>query len=116
LLVSLCLIYVFLALSLGILISTLVKSQLAAMLISGMMLMIPTMLLSGMMFPIESMPAILQWISSVVPARWFIAALRKVMIQGADITLIAKELSVLVGMTAFILAAAVKKFNVRIDI
>lgn len=62
------LLFILVSLSIGILISTLVSQQEVAILISGMVLMLPTMLLSGMLFPVESMPRILQWISYCVPA------------------------------------------------
>lgn len=71
------LLFVITALALGLLISTLVKTQVAAMLASGMVLMMPTTLLSGMMFPIESMPGVLQGLSAVIPARWYIEAGQK---------------------------------------
>ncbi len=83
LLLGVSLVFVLLALSLGLLISTLTNSQVTAMLFSGMVLMMPTMLLSGMMFPIESMPWPLQWLSCMVPARWYIATVKMVMLQGA---------------------------------
>lgn len=76
-------IYIVLALSLGLLISTATHTQVAALLASGMVMLVPTLLLSGMIFPVESMPGILQYVSAVVPARWYISAVRKIMIMGA---------------------------------
>ena len=105
------LLYIFLALSLGILISTVVNTQMAAMLISGMGLMMPIMLLSGMIFPIESMPKILQWFSAVVPARWYIEAVKKIMIQGVEIQFVLKELIVIVGMVFGIVIISLKNFK-----
>ena len=67
----LSLLLIAVALSLGLLISCVVQNQVAAMIVSGMGLMMPVMLLSGMIFPIESMPAVLQWISNIIPARWY---------------------------------------------
>lgn len=49
--------------------------------------MMPTMILSGMIFPIESMPLVLQVISDVLPARWYIQAVRKLMIEGVDVSI-----------------------------
>ncbi len=109
------LLYIFLALSLGLLISTVVNTQMAAMLVSGMGLMMPIMLLSGMMFPIESMPGILQWISAIVPARWYIAAVKKIMIQGVEIQYVAKELIILGMMALAIIAISLKKFKTRLS-
>ncbi len=115
LLIGLCMLFVFLALSLGLLVSTLTQSQMAAMLISGMVMMVPVMLLSGMMFPIESMPEILQWISCIVPARWFIAAVKKIMLQGCGISDIAQELGILAGMTVLFITISIKNFKIRLE-
>jgi len=108
------LVFIIVALSLGILISSIVTSQVTAMLVSGMLLMMPVMLLSGMIFPIENMPAILQWFSHIIPARWFITAVRKVMIEGVDVSYAAKELAILAGMAIFLIGMSVKKFKVRL--
>ncbi len=109
------LIFIFVALSLGLLVSTIVNTQVAAMLASGMVLMIPVMLLSGMIFPIESMPLFLQWLSCIIPARWFIAAIKKIMIEGLDITYAWKEVSILIGMAVFLMAVSLKKFKYRLE-
>lgn len=114
-LVLVSLIFIFLALSLGLLISTVVNTQMAAMLASGMALMMPVMLLSGMMFPIESMPKILQWISSIVPARWYIEAVKKIMIQGVEIRYVAKELCILTAMATGLVIFSLKKFKTRLN-
>lgn len=115
LLIGLTMLYILLALAFGLLISNLVNSQMAAMLISGMGLMMPVMLLSGMVFPIESMPGILRGFSCIVPARWFIAAVKKVMIQGCGFAGISTEFGILVLMLFVILAVALKKFKVRLE-
>ena len=109
------LIFIFVALALGLLVSTLVNSQVAAMLVSGMVLMIPVILLSGMIFPIESMPLLLQWISNIIPARWFIAAVKKIMIEGLDITYAWKEVCILIGMATFLMIVSLKKFKYRLQ-
>lgn len=114
-LVAVALLYILAALSLGLLISTLVNSQLAAMLGSGMVLMIPTVLLSGIVFPIESMPEVLQYLSAIVPARWFVEAVRKLMIQGADVQYVLRDFLVIGGMTGVFLAVAWKKFKIRLE-
>ena len=109
------LVFIFLALSLGLLISTLVDTQMAAILASGMGLMMPTMILSGLVFPIESMPVVLQWISAIVPARWYIEAIRKIMIQGVGIEFVMRELGVLAVMTRLLLVLSLKKFKTRLS-
>lgn len=111
----LCLLYIFLALALGLLISVVANTQLEALLISGMLMLLPSMLLSGMIYPIESMPQILQWVSAVIPARWFISAIRKLMIMGVGMNRILPELIILVGMSLLILIVALKKFKQRLE-
>lgn len=115
LLAVLSLLYILMALALGLLVSTLVRTQMAAMLISGMGMLMPTIVLSGLMFPIESMPTALQWASAVVPARWFIAAVRKVMIEGVGLAHVWQELAILGGMALAALAGSLKKFSIRLE-
>ncbi|MBR1596077.1 MAG: ABC transporter permease [Phocaeicola sp.] len=108
-------IYSLRALSLGLLISNIAQTQLVALLLSAMVLLMPVIMLSGMMFPIESMPQILQWAAAIVPPRYYIEAMRKLMIMGVGIEEVAKEVSILVGMTAFLLTVALVKFNKRLE-
>lgn len=114
LLLLLSMLYIVLALSVGLFVSNLVRTQMAAVLISGMGMIAPTVLLSGLMFPIESMPAILQWISSIVPARWYISAVRKVMIEGVTLPYVWREIVILSAMTVVLLTASVKRFQIRL--
>ena len=107
--------YILLALSLGLLISNVAQTQLVALLLSAMVLLMPVVMLSGMLFPVESMPTILQWISAIVPPRYYIEAMRKLMIMGVGIGEVAHEVAVLAVMTVVLLAIALKKFNVRLE-
>lgn len=97
-LVMVSLLFIFVSLALGLLISSVTRTQVAAMLASGLILMMPTMILSGMIFPIESMPLVLRLISDVLPARWYIQAVRKLMIEGVPVVLVYKEISILLLM------------------
>ena len=105
--------YVVLALALGLLISTMASTQVSALLVSGVMFMIPVILLSGMIFPVENMPLILQWFSCIIPARWYISAMRVLMIQQLPVGYVLTEVLVLSGMTAVVLTLAVRKFNAK---
>jgi ABC-2 type transport system permease protein len=107
--------YILLALSLGLLISNVAQTQLVALLLSAMVLLMPVVMLSGMLFPVESMPTILQWISAIVPPRYYIEAMRKLMIMGVGIGEVAREVAVLAGMTVVLLAIALKKFKQRLE-
>ena len=109
------LIYILLALSLGLLISNIAQTQFVALLVSAMVLLLPTVMLSGMLFPVESMPTILQWVSAVIPPRYYIQAMRKLMIMGVGIGEVWHEVAVLVGMTVLLLVVSLKKFNKRLE-
>ena len=108
-------IYILLALSLGILVSTIAETQIVALLISAMLLMMPVIMLSGMMFPIESMPKILQYISAIIPTRYYISAMRKLMIMGTGIEEIYFEVSILISMLIALMSLALAKFNKRLE-
>jgi ABC-2 type transport system permease protein len=109
------LLFISTTLSLGILISTATNSQQAAMMISLMGLMLPTILLSGFIFPIESMPAPLQVISNIVPAKWFIVIIKSIMLKGVGFASILKETAILIFMNIFLIAMSVKKFKIRLE-
>ncbi|MDD4921794.1 MAG: ABC transporter permease [Bacteroidales bacterium] len=114
-LIVISLLYIFVALALGLLISSAVSSQMAAMLISGLALMMPVMLLSGMIFPVENMPVPLQVISNVVPAKWYILAVKKLMIKGLGFASIYQELSVLGMMAVVLVTVSLRKFKIRLE-
>lgn len=114
LLMALTMLYILLALSLGIFISTIARTQQLAMFISAIGLMLPTVLLSGFIFPIENMPEVLQWFTYLMPPRWFISAIRDVMLKGTGVGYIWQELLILAGMTVFFMVLSVKRFKVRL--
>jgi ABC-2 type transport system permease protein len=70
----------------GLLISTIADTQQVAFQIALLSSLLPTMILSGFIFPITSMPVVVQWITHIVPARYFLVALRAIVLKGADIT------------------------------
>jgi ABC-2 type transport system permease protein len=103
------------ALSLGLLISSFVKSQIVAMLISAMGMMMPIILLSGMVFPLESMPIALQYLSYIVPARYYIIALRICMIQGLGMAYVCQETLILLAMAVVMIFISFKQFKTRLE-
>ena len=107
--------YILLALSLGLLISSVARTQLVALLLSAMVLLMPIVMLSGMLFPVESMPAILQWISAVIPPRYYIEAMRKLMIMGVGVGQVMREMGILLLMLAVLLALALASFKKRLE-
>jgi len=113
--IAVSIIYILLALSLGLLISNVAQTQLVALLLSAMVLLVPIVMLSGMLFPVESMPKILQWISAIIPPRYYIEAMRKLMIMGVGIKEVAREVLILTGMLALLMTLALAKFNKRLE-
>jgi ABC-2 type transport system permease protein len=114
-LLALSMLYAIVSLSLGLLISTLVDTQQAAMLVSGVALMLPVILLSGMMFPVENMPWLLQLLSNAVPAKWYIAGVKNIMIKGADTSAILTETAILTLMATLLMTVSIKRFNLRLQ-
>lgn len=109
------LIYISLTLTYGLTISTLVDKQMNAVIFSAITAMIPVLMLSGMIFPVGNMPVVLQAFSAIVPARWFIDAVRKVMIQGQGLFMIWKEVLIMIGMTIFLLGVTIAKTKKRLE-
>ena len=106
--------YILLALSLGLLVSNVARTQLVALLLSAMVLIMPIIMLSGMLFPVESMPRILQYISATIPTRYYISAMRKLMIMGVGVKQVLNEMLVLLGMFVALLTLSLAKFNTRL--
>ena len=115
LLIAETMLFILLSLSLGILISTVAKTQQFAMMASMFALMLPAMLLSGFIYPIENMPIWLQVICQIMPPKWFIIIVRGIMLKGVGITFIWKETLILVGFTFFFILMSVKKFKIRLE-
>ena len=107
-------IYILLALALGLFISNIAQTQLVALLMSAMVLLMPIVMLSGMIFPIESMPVLLQWISTVIPTRYYIDSMRKLMIMGVGVEQVMDDIAILLLMFAAIATFALMKFNKRL--
>lgn len=109
------LLFILLALSLGILISTVAKTQQTALLLSLMALMLPTILLSGFIFPIENMPLPLRTVSNIIPARWFIIIMKSIMLKGSGLELLWQETLILCGFILFFIAVSIRKFKIRLE-
>jgi len=106
--------FITLALSLGILISSITNSQQIAMTISLVALMLPTILLSGFIFPIENMPIILQWLCHMMPPKYFITIIKSIMLKGNGFAYIWRETFILIGFIAIFIMLSIKKFKVRL--
>jgi len=113
LLILSCLLFILTALSLGIIISEVADSQMTALMISLMGLLLPTILLSGFIFPIESMPVPLQFISHIIPAKWFIILIKGIMIKGSGLKILWQPFLVLSVITMVFLVLAFRRLNRR---
>jgi ABC-2 type transport system permease protein len=113
LLILLCIIFMFTAASFGLLISAVSKTQLDAMMVTMMGLFLPTVLLSGFLFPLDNMPLFFQWLADIFPAKWFIIAIKDVMLKGATFFDIWKYLSILTGMSALMVGFSLSQIDKR---
>ncbi|HJR63476.1 MAG TPA: ABC transporter permease [Gemmatimonadaceae bacterium] len=109
------LLFILVSLSLGILISARTSSQRVAMMGALVGTMLPTLMLSGFIFPVESMPRVLQWISNVVPARWFVLVARGIMLKGVGLAYLWRETLILVAMALVLLTLSTRSFRVRLE-
>ena len=110
-----CVLYMFVALSLGIFISTRAKDQMTAMFMSALGLMMPTMLLSGFIFPRESMPLPLQVIGNLIPATHFNPIVKGIMIKGVGLDMLWRHTLILGGMGLFFLVLSLRNFKDRLE-
>lgn len=115
LLLAVTMIYILLALALGILISIGSKSMQQAIFISLIGLMLPSVLLSGFIFPIEYMPKVYHYVTLIMPPRWFVTIIKNIMVKGTGLVYIWKEVLVLMSMTIILIALSVKKFKTRLE-
>jgi ABC-2 type transport system permease protein len=108
-------VFILLALSLGLLISSVAKTQQVAMFMSMLGLMLPTMLLSGFIYPIENMPNWLQFVANIMPPKYYIIIVKDIMLKGTGLLYIWPETLILLGMTTFFIVVATKKFKIRLE-
>jgi ABC-2 type transport system permease protein len=106
--------YIVTALALGVVISTQASNQRTAMIAALGGLLLPTMILSGFIFPIDSLPRPLQLLTNIVPARWFLAIVRGIMLKGAGLETLWQEILVLVGMTLLFLGRGARGLAIRL--
>ncbi|HUX94433.1 MAG TPA: ABC transporter permease [Bacteroidales bacterium] len=107
--------YILMSLTLGILISTVSSTMQQAIFISLIGLMLPTILLSGFIFPIENMPKIYDYVSMIMPPRYFIIIIKNIMIKGTGLLYIWKETLILIAMTIVFIGLSVRKFKIRLE-
>jgi len=107
--------YIMMSLSLGILISTLSGTMQQAIFISLVGMMLPTVLLSGFIFPVENMPKVYGWLSSILPPRYFLIILKNIMIKGTGFMYVWKETIILTVFTALFIGLSIRNFKIRLQ-
>lgn len=112
--VAVTLLYIIVSLALGLLISTAVRTQMAALLLS-LLLIVPTMYLSNFVFPLDSLPLPMQVVSNIVPAKWYMDAARRILIQGVEVKYVAKDFIVLAIMAVVLMGISAKLFKKRLS-
>jgi ABC-2 type transport system permease protein len=116
LLLTFCsILFILTSLSIGLLLSINAKTQQAAMMGSLMGMMLPTMLLTGFLFPVENMPIAMQWLSNLVPSRWYFIIVKQVMLKGLGIESVWKETLILLGMCVLLFSISLKRFKIRLQ-
>jgi len=106
--------FMVVVLSLGFFISVIAKSQFAASQIALLITFLPAFLLSGFLFAIEQMPVVLQWITRILPARYYVSILKKIFLKGTPTAMLYAEL-VPLAVFAFVLALlATRTFHKRL--
>jgi ABC-2 type transport system permease protein len=106
--------FIVASLALGLLMSTLVQSQVQAMQLSFLFLL-PNILLSGFMFPRQAMPALAQWIGAALPLTYFLTILRGVLLKGIGIEHLWPEALTLVGFAVGLIALSVRRFQKTVE-
>jgi ABC-2 type transport system permease protein len=101
-------------LGLGLLISTLAKTQFQAMQMA-FFLFLPSILLSGFMFPFDGMPVAVQWLAEILPLTHFMRLIRGVMLRGAHVAALWPDALALLAFTAAMMALATLRFRKRLD-
>ncbi len=106
-------VYVFAAVGLGLLISTLTRSQVAAVVLAFVATIMPTLLFSGFLFPVYSMPARYQWLSLAFPARYFTEISRGLALRNAGLDQLWPQVAALLALTVALLALTISRFHRR---
>lgn len=115
LLSALTLVYIFVALSFGLLISTIARTQQLAMLATLMATILPTIMLSGFIFPIASMPLALQYVSKIIPAMYYLIIIRGILLKGVGMPELWHQAAILAGIGFAMLAIATKRFRTTLE-
>ena len=115
LLAGLSTLYIFTALSLGLMISTIARTQQVAMMMALIITLLPTFMLSGFIFPIASMPELLQYITYLVPAKYYLHIARGIILKGSNLMHLIQPTLFLVAMSSILLVVSIRKFSTTLE-
>jgi ABC-2 type transport system permease protein len=105
--------FLFACLGLGIFISSVAETQQVAFLVAVLSTFLPSFLLSGFVFPIENMPPVIRAVTYLVPARYYLAALRAIMLKGTGLAVFWPQILFLLGFAGVTIAAGVFRLRTR---
>ncbi len=115
LLLALTMLFVLCNLGIGLLVSTVVRNQQQAMMGATFVFMIPMMYLSGLLFPIDNMPQAIQYVTYIIPVRYYAEIIRGIFLRGSGIDVLWPQAVVLATMAVSILGLASLRFRKRLD-
>jgi ABC-2 type transport system permease protein len=107
--------YVYCALSIGVFISSRARTQQVAMMAAMIGTFLPSFLLSGFIFPIASLPMLLQALTYLVPARYFLIIIRHVMLKGVGLAVLIEPLIFLMGFGTVVMASSIHRFKINLE-
>ena len=107
--------YIITALSIGLMISTVAKTQQVAMMVAMIITLLPTIMLSGFIFPIASMPKLLQYLSYIIPARYYLHIVRGIILKGSTFLDLSQPTLFLGVISAILLIVSIRKFSSNLE-
>jgi len=107
--------FLIVVLSVGYFFSVTAKSQLGASQMALLVTMLPTFLLSGFIFPIDQMPIVVQWITRILPARYYVSILRSVFLKGTAMRFLTGDIVALGIIAAVLIIMATRAFQKRLE-
>ncbi len=114
LLLGMSILFLLVALAIGMLISIVGRSQFVSSQFALVATLLPAFLLSGFIFPIENMPPVIQWVTHIIPARYFVTILRGIYLKGVGLEVLWGEALFLIGFGTVVMTVAIVKFRKKI--
>lgn len=114
LIVAMMLIYVMSGISLGVLVSTVSRTQAVAMFAAVVATVLPSFMLSGFIYPISSMAPQFRWLSAITPATYFLEIIRGIVLKGDTLAVLYRQALILIGMDLLFILASIRAFRLRL--